>query len=779
MAPTVPTADAPSLRAWALRGLTAVMTDDAPIEATILLDYLLVIDDDTELLEYVETFLGASEGVTGFALDLCERRRVLPRSSPPPSAPPSPPPSPRPLPLRARLLPPPGPRPPSPPPSPPAPKAAAATRRRGDDEVAAREALARSMARIVILDADKCKPQTPAFDYLRKCASSPPPSCPHVAAGGCIWVHELTRCVVREDACPACLHKAKLCPGGAVRIVNVPHSLAPKTSHRFGPNSFKLHRLPTPKPNQVLGLIGTNGIGKSTALEILSGRLQPNLGRVAEQHDGAAPTTWEDVLTHYRGTELQAFFSRLLDQRQRSVTKLQYIDLLAQRLRGWTVDALVGAMDKRGVRASVVSALDLAPLSERSVEQLSGGELQRLAIALVLLQQADVYLFDEPSSFLDVSQRLKAARAIRGLAATETCVVVVEHDLSLLDYLSDSICLCYGVRAAYGVASASMGTREGINAFLHGYLPTENLRFRSEGLNFKPTAAEPETALPAALPGGDDEAAQQRAEAVIAFPSLTQRAGSFTLTVEAGSLRSGQIVVLLGENGMGKTVFVRMLAGEIGGETAPAEGKGDAAAAGVRLPKLHASYKAQRLSGHRVGGTVRQLLQRSIADALAHPRFVAEVLAPLRVEALLELCVASLSGGELQIVAVVIALGTPADVYLLDEPSAYLDSEQRIAVARVLKRFVQTTQKVALVVEHDFMMATYLADRVIVYTGVPAVAATATAPQPLQSGMNAFLRGLDVTFRRDPETHRPRINKPSSGLDKEQKAAGNYFHLDD
>jgi ATP-binding cassette subfamily E protein 1 len=96
----------------------------------------------------------------------------------------------------------------------------------------------------------------------------------------------------------------------------------------------------------------------------------------------------------------------------------------------------------------------------------------------------------------------------------------------------------------------------------------------------------------------------------------------------------------------------------------------------------------------------------------------------------------------------------------------------------VLKRFVQQTSKTAFVVEHDLMMATYLADRVIVYEGEPAVRADATAPQPLQPGMNAFLRGLDVSFRRDPETHRPRINKPGSVADKEQKASGDYFYVE-
>ena len=164
-----------------------------------------------------------------------------------------------------------------------------------------------------------------------------------------------------------------------------------------------------------------------------------------------------------------------------------------------------------------------------------------------------------------------------------------------------------------------------------------------------------------------------------------------------------------------------------------------------RLPPLHASYKPQSVSlsglggGAKGGGNVQALLQRSMPDALAHPRFVNEVLTPLKVEALFDTPLQVLSGGEQQRVALALALGTPADLYLIDEPSAYLDSEQRLIAARVLKRFVQTTGKTAFVVEHDMMMATYLADRVVVYEGEPAVSAVATSPQPLQKGMNAFL----------------------------------------
>merc|ERR1719277_2249810 len=152
---------------------------------------------------------------------------------------------------------------------------------------------------------------------------------------------------------------------------------------------------------------------------------------------------------------------------------------------------------------------------------------------------------------------------------------------------------------------------------------------------------------------------------------------------------------------------------------------------------------------------------------------------PMKMAELMDRIVTTLSGGELQRVALVLALGTPADIYLIDEPSAYLDVEQRVVAARVLKRFIIHAKKTAFIVEHDFIMATYLADRVVVYDGEPGVHCTASAPMSLLEGMNAFLQQLKITFRRDPTNYRPRINKPESVKDREQKQSGSYFVLED
>merc|ERR1712119_213223 len=158
---------------------------------------------------------------------------------------------------------------------------------------------------------------------------------------------------------------------------------------------------------------------------------------------------------------------------------------------------------------------------------------------------------------------------------------------------------------------------------------------------------------------------------------------------------------------------------------------------------------------------------------------ITDVMKPLMIEEIIDQEVQNLSGGELQRVAMTLCLGKPADVYLVDEPSAYLDSEQRLVCARVIKLFILHAKKTGFVVEHDFIMATYLADRVIVFEGMPSINTKACTPQSLLTGMNKFLEQLQITFRRDPTNFRPRINKLNSVKDSEQKHSGNYFFLED
>lgn len=401
----------------------------------------------------------------------------------------------------------------------------------------------------------------------------------------------------------------------------------------------------------------------------------------------------------------------------------------------------------------LIDDLDLRHLLDREISDLSGGELQRFAILATAIQKGNVYMFDEPSSYLDVKQRLLAAKVIRSLLCYDNYVIVVEHDLSVLDYLSDFVCCLWGSPGHYGVVTMPFSVREGINVFLDGFIPTENLRFREESLNFR-------------LAQDTDE--EIKRSSFYQYPLLKKTLGTFNLLVEPGDFNDSEIIVMLGQNGTGKSTFIKMLGGYL-----KADNDEDA-----DLPKLNISYKPQSISP-KSEGTVRQLFHLKIREAFGHPQFLTDVVKPLQIDQLLDQQVQVLSGGELQRVALILALGKPADIYLIDEPSAYLDSEQRIIASKVIKRYILHSKKTAFIVEHDFIMATYLADRVVVYDGEPGVDCVARSPEPLITGMNRFLKMLDITFRRDPANYRPRINKLDSVKDRDQKFSGNFFHLED
>jgi len=238
------------------------------------------------------------------------------------------------------------------------------------------------------------------------------------------------------------------------------------------------------------------------------------------------------------------------------------------------------------------------------------------------------------------------------------------------------------------------------------------------------------------------------------YPAMTKTLGAFKINVNSGVFNASETVVMLGQNGTGKTTMIKLLAGIH---------KPDDES--LQLPRLNISYKPQTISP-KFEGTVQDLFTLKLQTTWQSSLFRTEVILPLDIDSLLDNEVQTLSGGELQRVAIVIALAKPCDLYLIDEPSAYLDSEQRILAARVMKRWIMNAKRAAFIVEHDFIMATYLADKVIVFSGEPAKESFCSEPEGLVSGMNRFLQMMDITFRRDPYNYRPRINKFKSVKDR-------------
>ena len=552
-------------------------------------------------------------------------------------------------------------------------------------------------------------------------------------------IDELTdRPLISEELCSGCGICAHKCPFGAIAIINLPRELEGRCIHRYGPNGFALYRLPIPREGKVTGLVGQNGIGKTTALNLLVGKLQPNLG----QPTAASPAALKDF---FKGSELQAYFAQI--GRIKTVSKPQIIDKLPDVVKG-KASQLLEKVDERGVAAELAAKLDLAEALDRKVDQLSGGELQRLAIVAAAARDADVYYFDEPSSHLDVYQRLNAARVIRELAEGGKAVLVVEHDLAVLDYMCDYVHVMYGTPGAYGVVSEPRGTRVGVNVFLDGYLREENIRFRKESIRFE--VRPPTKARVAGRP-------------MFAYPKLAKRFKEFRLSVRPGQMYAGEVVGVLGANATGKTTFVKLLAGEL----KPTKGR-------IEIP-LTVAHKPQYLRAD-FDGTVEAWLCEGLGKI--DRAFELEILEPLEVKPLMDKPVPGLSGGELQRVSIAACLGQPADLYLLDEPSAYLDVEQRLSMARTIRRIIEKREAAALIVDHDILAIDYTADRLLVFTGEPGRTGETHGPLEMRAGMNLFLREVGITFRRDPQTGRPRANKPGSKLDREQKELGKYFYAD-
>ncbi len=550
------------------------------------------------------------------------------------------------------------------------------------------------------------------------------------------------KAVVVEALCSGCGICIKKCPFKAISIVRLPDELEKECSHRFGQNTFKLFRLPTPSPGTVLGLLGKNGIGKSTTLRILSGEITLNLGNYE------SPPNLEQVIQHFRGSTLQDFFRKRSRDQLRVSHKPQYVDKIPAAISG-NVGGLLEKIDERGTLSSLSEDLDLKNIWDRPLRVLSGGELQRVAVTAAICREADTYLFDEPSSYLDVEQRLNVARAIRSLKEEKKTIVVAEHDLAIIDYLSDQICIFYGEPGVYGIITHAHAVRTGINIYLQGYIPEENVRFREQAVVFH------EKAPTLGLNVGEVE---------FKWDQLEKTYKDFKLTIFPGQIKKGEIIGILGPNGIGKTTFVRILAGV---EKPDNE---------EQLTKLEVSYKPQYISGE-YKGTVQELLTDIAGKEYSSSWYRTEVLQPLKMDLILDRELGELSGGELQKTAIASCLSHKARLYLLDEPSAYLDVEERLNMARAVRRVIENHGALAFVVEHDIVAQDFVADRLMVFTGRPGSEGIAETPTSLREGMNAFLRQMAVTFRRDPTTKRPRVNKENSRLDRLQKETGEYYYV--
>ncbi|MDH2902094.1 MAG: ribosome biogenesis/translation initiation ATPase RLI [archaeon] len=591
-----------------------------------------------------------------------------------------------------------------------------------------------SSHRIAVLERESC--------HSRKCNLECISFCPVNKTGSdCIVLGEDAKAVISEELCTGCSICVKKCPFDAISIINVASELGTEKIHQYGVNTFRLYKIPIPKKNAVVGLIGRNGVGKSTAMNILSGSIRPNLGRYEN------PPSWDEIIEQYKGTELQDHFKSISNGNLKVSIKPQAVYLIPKVWNGTMRELLKTSAGSTKDISEIVDALSLKNNLDLNVSELSGGELQKTAVAVAALKDADMYFFDEPSSYNDVFQRMKVSQVIGNLAK-KASVILAEHDLSFLDYLSDYIHILYGEPGVYGITSTIQSARSGINQLLDGFLEVENIRFRDQPVRFDIySPIEDETETPT----------------ICDYTKLTKSFPTFELTVEPAEIRLGEVVGILGANALGKTTFLKMLA-EL---EAPTTGK-------VNL-SAKVAYKPQYLSaGSEMDvQTYLRTINKNIDSGLIQTQLVS----PLKLNKLYEKSVKNLSGGELQKVAIVATLLQDAMIYAFDEPSAFIDVEDRIVLAKSIQRFVRSMGKTAVVIDHDIQLVDIVADSLMIFSGEPGRHGHASKPLGKSEGMNSFLKELGITYRRDITTGRPRVNKPGSKLDRTQKEEGKYYYV--
>jgi len=579
------------------------------------------------------------------------------------------------------------------------------------------------MTRIVIIKKDECNPL--------KCGDLCIKVCPVNRKGDeCIFEGIDKKATISEELCIGCGICAHRCPTKCISVINLPSELEIPL-HRFGKNGFCLYNLPIPKPGKVTGILGKNGIGKTTAIKILAGLLVPNLGKNA---------SYPDIIEYFRGTELQSYFQNLKDKKIKISYKPQKIDEIPKQYSGKVID-LLKKVDEKNQLNNIIKELQLDKILDNNIATLSGGELQRVAIAAASLKKADLFIFDELTSYLDIKQRLNIAKFIRSLANENTSILIVEHDLIALDYITDFIHIMYGQPACYGIVSQIKTNKSGINTYLEGYLKEENVRFRDKQIKFEKKS----------------QIKKKKENILSSWPFLKKKLDSFNLEIEPGEINRKEIIGILGENAIGKTTFVKILAGLL---------KSDE---GEINTKIKVSYKPQYLDAAS-DELVANILKKAIQE------YKKQIIHPLNINQLLTRKISELSGGELQRVAIALCLSQDYDLALLDEPSAYLDVEQRLSVSKVIKNIMEERGTSALVVDHDLLFLDYLSDRLLVFSGIPAKHGIAKGPFSMENGMNSLLKEINISLRREEINGRPRINKLDSIKDTEQKKSGKLYY---
>lgn len=621
------------------------------------------------------------------------------------------------------------------------------------------------MVRIAIIDQNKCKPDKCSKECIKRC----PPQKTGKQVIEIVDIEEISKpnlvlqnltdkkkiAKIFEKMCIGCGLCINACPFNAIKIVNLPEEKPEDIVHRYNANGFRLYKLPILKTNKVIGIVGENGVGKSTIINILCNKIKPNF----EMFN--ADLSNKDIIANFKGNVLQNYFKDLYSDKlvfsikeqkiKKNIPNINVKDFL--KLKGFDIDLIE--------LPNTYYLLEINKLIELQLQKLSGGELQRLLCWITANSNANVYIFDEPSNFLDIKQRLEVSKLIKSLQDEGKYVIVIEHDLSMLDYISDELFIVYGNAGAYGIVSRPLTTSEGINMYLDGYIPTENVRFREEEFKLKQAND---------ICDIQDKTNQTELTNKFNYSSYQIEYKNYKLNIPEGTINlNNSIYVILGENGTGKTTFINWL-GENSG--------------------LQVSIKEQNVNirkyanTNRTFPTVLELLHNKIRSSYFNQLFQTDIIKNLDIEQILTRKLDELSGGEFQSIQIALCLGKEADIYLLDEPSANLDIEKRLKVIKSIKKFINNNNKTVFIVEHDIMMSVAFSQEytskilLVKQESYENNVKTCSISTPLNftDGINNFLELMGITMRIG-DYNRPRINKFNSRLDREQKENRNFYGI--
>ena len=569
--------------------------------------------------------------------------------------------------------------------------------------------------KLAVINKEKCRPDLCGHECKKKCPVE------KKEADSCVVIDSKSR--IDENTCIGCGICVRVCPFGAIDIINLPSFSEKDIVHRYGENGFALYGLPVPRKGSILGLLGRNGIGKSTAVRILSGNEMLNLGRKESSE--------EEIKRHFSGNEILRYFEEL--KKSKIAYKPQNLSNLVVNVK------VIDLLRKRGKESEIkkfAERLGVSHTLNNEMNKLSGGELQKIAIIAASLGDPDIYFYDEPLAYLDISERLRVSDFIKEIGKDKT-VIVVEHDLLILDYLVEYLNIFYGNQGSYGAVSGIKTSKYGVNSYLDGFLKEENMRIRDKSITFNFTKNPSLSGVKIAQ-----------------WPAFNLKFDSgFKLHVSSGEVRRNQVIGILGRNGTGKTSFVRALAGDI-----------ETNIGNLNLD-LKISYKSQYLFTDSEE-IVRDVIFKDKISSKLKSVFNLGILATKKLK--------DLSGGELQRLFIARCLSKEADIYLIDEPSAYLDVEERISVARAIKDFVTENEKTSFVVDHDLLLISYLADSIINFEGESGIKGKSSEVRNFEKGISELLKSLDITLRKDEDIGRPKINSRNSVKDREQKSRGEW-----